>query len=107
MILDDPWIEAAYLVLITIAWSWAVSQICYAVKYGGAWRWITTYWLASKATFFTVAGSVWWTNHLNETVFRLALYSLVLAHLVAFLKWLTLPKSNTLSPEPSNNGGDA
>ena len=105
MILDDPWIEAAYLILITIAWLWALSQLRYAVRYGGAWRWITAYWLASKAAFFTVAGSVWWTNHLNETVFRLALYSLVTAHLIAFIKWITLPKTTALAPEPRKGSG--
>ena len=100
MILDDPAIEIAYVVLVIVAWSWALSQVRYAWMQGDAWRWITAYWLVAKAVFLSVAATVWWTNTLDDGVFRFALYNFVGAHLVAFIKWLTLPKSTVLAPEP-------
>lgn len=98
--MDNPVTEGAYVALVIIAWTWALSQLRYAASDGDAWRWITAYWLTSKAVFFTVAASVRWLDTLHEPVFRLALYNLVLAHLVAFIAWLRLPRAGAPAPDP-------
>lgn len=94
MILDDRGIEVAYVVLVAVAWVWALSQVVYAVRGPSLWRWAVACWLTTKAAFFTVAAVTWWTNHLPERAFRTALYLLVLAHAVAFGVWLTRRKQH-------------
>ena len=92
MIIDDLSIEVGYLPLVGIAWIWAVSQVVFAVRRGGAWRWAMAYWLVSKAAFFTVAGYIWWANTFPDLWFRAVLYNLIAAKTVAFVIWLGQPR---------------
>jgi hypothetical protein len=95
MILDDPGLEVAYGILAFVAWVWALSQLRAALIKPTEWRVVTVLWMATKAGFFTYAGSIWWTNELNTTALKYAVYTLAITHVIAFIAWLRIPPERT------------
>ena len=89
--IDNPYIELAYVILVVVSSLWALSKIKAAVVIGGLWSWVTAVWMTIKASFFTVAGIIWWTNTVHETALATVLFLLAGIHIVVFVVWLTLP----------------
>lgn len=90
MNLDNPIMEFSYLILVTIAWIWATSQVWTAIQYPTGWRWSVSFWLSAKAFFLTQAGLIWWFNWTSTTWLERSIYVLVVAHLIVFVHWLRL-----------------
>lgn len=99
--IDNHIMEIAYAVLNFVAWVWAISQLRVAIIRGTRWRWVTTGWMVAKASFFTVAGSLWWFNWFDETVFSAAIYALTIAHVIAFIEWLRVPEAEPMPESPA------
>ena len=102
--IDDHKIETAYAVLVFVAGIWALSQLVYLFRVRTWWRLAVTYWMCSKAGFFSVAAYIWWANTIPETTFRWALYNLVVSHVIAGVMWAFRPTENRLDPHPGDVG---
>jgi hypothetical protein len=94
-------VQAAYCLILGVAWTWAYSQVHYAFRYGELWpppwRLTAGFWLTVKAGFLTYIGVHTWTI-LDDH--RWPVFLFALAHVVAFAHWLTLPPASKAVPVP-------
>jgi hypothetical protein len=95
-------IDIAHLVLATVAWIWALSQIRAAIQelrgvrnpdettLERVWRLATALWMTTKASYFTFVASVWWFDRFVLHEYEVAIYFLATVHVIAFVPWLLL-----------------
>ena len=98
--------QLCYIVMVGIAWTWAASQIGYALDckryWPIPWRLTSAVWLTCKATFLTYVGVVAWPILDDHTPVILLFTA---AHLFAFGHWWTLPHSEDTTIEPPTPRG--
>ena len=92
--------EVAYMILVTVAWVWAISQWVWLVRFRTGWRLTTALWLTTKALFFTWAGGVFWFDWFDAETHAILIWSLATVHLIAFVHWVRLDPEGDSDAKP-------
>jgi hypothetical protein len=94
-------VQAAYCVILIVAWTWAFSQVRYAIRCGDLWpppwRLTAGFWLTVKAGFLSYIGVYGWPI-LDDH--RWPVLAFAAAHVITFGHWLSLPPASKSVPVP-------
>ena len=83
--------QLAYLLIVAIAWCWAVSQIRLALhelRWPPSWRVNAAQWITVKAFFFSAVGWLAWDD---IPTYSWIVYIIAVSHLIVFVHWTRLP----------------